>query len=289
MSATLIGYFDSHFLPRKTVRWSKNTERLHRVALRHLERFLARPPALADLNDDTLSSFLSWRLQSVSCMTANRDVEKLLTLWRFAAKRNDVAKFPTVEFAIEPKRVPRAWSRDDLKKLFAAIDSLDGYVGKVPSRKWWRCLLLCLFDTGERIGAILGLEWQDVDLERQWIVCRAEHRKGRKSDRSYKLAVDTVAELGPISKSHGKVFDWPLDKTLLWKYYGRILVSAGLPDDRRSKFHRIRRSTASHAKAAGADPQQLLDHVSRATTLLYLDPTICQEASAIDYLFRPGN
>jgi len=52
------------------------------------------------------------------------------------------------------------------------------------------------------------------------------------------------------------------------------LAAAGLPTDRRSKFHRIRRTVASAVAEAGGNPSEALDHASPKTTKRYLDPRI---------------
>lgn len=285
---TISDFFESTYLPRKIVKYSASTVRLYRVAIRHFDRFVGRPAILEDLTDATVSRFLAARLAKVSAFTANRDVERLLSLWRWAAAKKHVRDFPDVEFAIEPVRIPRAWSREELHRLFQAVNNMPGYVGKITAKAWWRALLFVLFDTGERISAVLGLDWSDVDLETQWVVCRAEHRKGRKADRSYRIAADTAAALATIPHRKGRVFQWNKNISMLWTDYGKILLLAGLPNDRRSKFHKIRRSTASHAKAAGANPQELLGHSNPRVTAAYLDPAICGEQQAVDYLFRPG-
>jgi integrase len=67
-----------------------------------------------------------------------------------------------------------------------------------------------------------------------------------------------------------------------------ICKAAGLPNDRWSKFHRIRKTHASYAAAAGLDAQRLLDHASPKTTRAYLDPRIVRQPSAPDVLPRVG-
>jgi integrase len=62
---------------------------------------------------------------------------------------------------------------------------------------------------------------------------------------------------------------------------------AGVPTDRRSMFHRMRRTSASWYKAKGGDPSQLLDHADPKTTARYLDLRICQTKSAAELLDDP--
>lgn len=74
----------------------------------------------------------------------------------------------------------------------------------------------------------------------------------------------------------------------LWEVFGRLIKSAGLPVTPRQKFHRMRRSVASHMKVAGADPQRSLGHANEATTEKYLDPRIVRGEQPCDVLFRLG-
>jgi hypothetical protein len=69
---------------------------------------------------------------------------------------------------------------------------------------------------------------------------------------------------------------------------GKICKRAGLPQNRRSKFHRIRKTTASFYQAAGGSAQSLLDHSSPAVTRRYLDPRIVAPKPAHELLPKVG-
>lgn len=71
---------------------------------------------------------------------------------------------------------------------------------------------------------------------------------------------------------------------MIWHDLGRICERAGLPNDRSSKFHRVRKTTASYAAAGGLDPQKVMDHASPLTTRRYLDPRIVRQPEATDVL-----
>ena len=47
---------------------------------------------------------------------------------------------------------------------------------------------------------------------------------------------------------------------------------------------RMRRSVASHYKAAGGDATELVDHTSRKVTQAYLDPRIVKRVQEMDLL-----
>jgi integrase len=73
-------------------------------------------------------------------------------------------------------------------------------------------------------------------------------------------------------------------KSYLWTRLGIIIRRAGLPADRTCKFHKIRKTTASYAEAAGLSAQAILDHSDPKTTRKYLDPRIVVQANASDVL-----
>lgn len=200
-----------------------------------------------------------------------------------------VVEWPDVKPDVEPERVPRAWTVDQVARLLAACDAEPGELSGVPAGIWWRGLHLVAWDTGERIGAIRDLLWHHLDLYGRHVLVPAELRKGKRRDRLYKIAPDTVAVLSEMrSPPREKIFPWPYCRTYLWDRYDRILRRAGLPTDRTAKFHCLRRSVASHYEAAGGNATELLGHSTRSVTLAYLDPRIVPSKHAVDLLFRPG-
>jgi site-specific recombinase XerD len=286
---TLAQFFEKTYWPHKTRGRSANNLRLYKDSLRVFEKFLGRAPVLEDLTDESLAACMAWRIgQKRSPETANRAARHLLALWRFAAKKRYLDEFPTVELLATPKRVPRAWLEDDLRLMFAAADKVPGMIAGVSARHWWTALLATIWNTGERIGAVLRLRWDDVDLKRRWIVAPAEIRKGGRRDKAFQLAEYTCQALAAIQVRRELVFAWPLRvESIYHRLKQDILRPAGLPTDRSCKFHRIRRSMASYYKAAGGDPTEALDHQNTATTRLYLDPRVTETKSPADLLFNP--
>jgi integrase len=280
--------FETLYRPRNLRSASICTIRLWHIALRLFSRFLGRPARLGDLTDETLSAFASWRLQTVLPPTVNRDLASLLALWRWLHTKGLVDRWPDVQLEQEPRRVPVAWTQEEFSRLMAASRKTRGFVGQNLASSWWPAALLVLFDSGERVGALLRLRWVDVDLTGRWVVFRAEHRKGRDQDNAVRIAPDTAESVAKLCRTSAEVFHWPHTHGYLWKRLGRILETAGLPNDRRRKFHCVRRTTASHFEAAGGNATDLLKHASRRNTLAYLDPRILRPVQAVDRLWRPG-
>jgi integrase len=283
-------FFRDHFRPLFLRGRSKKTIDLYLISLRSFGKFLERPPRLSDLNDATVNRYLChFRELPRRPATVNKERANLTAIWRFACRKGYLNVWPDVPKEVEPDIVPVAWMPEDLSRLFAQAEKMPGTIGGVPAGKWWTALLLVCWDTGERIRAILDLQWTDLDLTNRWMVAPARTRKGGRSDEAYHLHPDTVAALRVIHSRHRKeVFPWPHHPTYIWQKFGRVLRLAGLPHDRKSKFHRIRKSVGSYVKAAGGDPTEALRHRDSRVTRAYLDPRIVPSQQPIDFLFRPG-
>lgn len=282
-------FFAQEFQPLRLRGRASNTLRLYLTTLNNFDLYLSRPALLSDLTDDTVCRFLSWfRGRGRSPYSANKERSNLLAVWRFACRRRRVVDWPNVDPDAEPVDDPLAWTESELSALFAALASQPGTIGGIPAADWWQALHAVLWDTGERIGAVLLIQWQHVDLRRGYVAVPAANRKGGRKGRTYRLHAETVAMLRRMrTAAVALVFPWPWSATYLWNRYAKILHAAGLPSDRKSKFHRMRRSVASWFEAAGHNSTEFLGHSSRKVTRAYLDPRIVHATHAADVLFRP--
>lgn len=282
-------FYARYYLPLalRSRRW--NTKRLYACTINSFEKFLGRFAALDDFNDATVSAFAAYRVdRGLSKYTVNKDLFNLLAIWRWAHRKGYVKNYPDVALETPPVKAPVALLEEELYALFAAIHQELEPVGDCRGSFFWRALCLLIWDTGERIGAVMALDWSQVDLRRKWVRFDADDRKGGAEDNQLPIADDTadaLRKLGPCTR--GKVFKWPYSRTYIYRRYTLILERAGLPTNRLYKFHCIRKSTASHYEAAGGNATELLKHSSRKVTKAYLDRRIVKPQSAIDKLFRP--
>jgi integrase len=270
-------FFETVYRPEKLFGKSENTVRLYRLSICAYEKTLGKRAELSDLTTTNLLRHMQARLDGLhrgkSRGTANKDRAQILAIWRYAIYSGHKLDFPKVPELIEPERVPRAWLREDLDKLFAAIDKMPGELSGVPTKLWWRALVMLALDTGERIGAVSPARWDWMDG--QWIEVPAETRKGGRRDRRYWITPQTCGLLNRIKQYRAdtiKIFPWPYSPGYLWIKYGDILKAARLPHGRQDKFHRLRKTFASVINAAGIDAQEALDHQHSRTTKRYLDP-----------------
>jgi integrase len=261
--------FDNFYRPLRLRGRSANTTRLYGCTIRAFGKWLGYAPTVDDLTDLTLSRYLDYRSAIRSPYTAEKERSQLCSLWRFAADRRIVDTRPEVPPAPLPDRVPRAWTTAELAAIFRAAAATRGHIGKVPAGVWFTALVSVLWETAERIGAVLSC--QPGDLADGFLHVHAQYRKGGKRDRVYRLSARTVMLLEQARGTY-RLLEWDRSHTLLWSKYADIVARAGLGRGRHLSFHALRRSAASHYAARGGDPVQLLDHSSpRITHRWYLD------------------
>ena len=268
---------------------SRNTKRLFRGALNSFDAFLGRPAVLSDLNDATFAAFLAVLAERVRPATVNNIRSKIVALWSFLARKSIVDRWPTVPPVTEPEIVPVAWSDAELRALWQASESVPGEFGGVPVSGWLRALHSIIYDTGERISAVLSLRQADIDLTGQWVNFQAATRKGGRKSNLTRVHADTIQAISRIWMPRRELLlPWPYHATYLQQWYAReVLIPAGLPADRAHKFHCLRRTSATRIEAAGGDATKMLGHSDRRITVkYYLDPRQIPRQFACDLLPR---
>jgi integrase len=264
-----------------------NTARLYSFSVRNLSKFLERHATLDDFTDETIAALLVWMAdRGRSPYTREKERSQLLAIWRAAHRKGLVTKWPDVQAERLPTRTPAAWMANDLATLFKSLESVPGAIGGIPANEWFTALHWVLLYSAERIGAVLSLRWPDFDASTGWTIFRSETRKGGREDNPVRLPPQAIAAVERIREPVRELV-FPLDdmtQSDLYYLYGKILKEAGLPFDGKSKFHRIRKTAASHFEAKGGNATALLRHANRKTTLSYLDPRIVTPPQAADLL-----
>lgn len=271
---TLFELFDLYARKRLRVA-SPHTIRLYRHSIAAFEVTLGREGTTADLVDDNLDDHMARLVNAgLAVATANKDYAQITTIWRFANRNRLVDTWPNVRPYPEPERVPLGWMPSDLLKLFLAIREEPGTICSAPASLWWKTLILVLLDCGERIGAIRQLTRDSI--QGNCLLVSAGFRKGKTRDKLFALQPETMESLKILLMAHRRkeLFPWDMCETYIYNRYKAILARAGLSVDRRSKFHRIRRTVASAVKNQGGDATAAMDHASSKTTQRYLDPRI---------------
>jgi hypothetical protein len=168
---------------------------------------------------------------------------------------------------------------------------MKGKVAGIAASDYWYALVSILWDSAARIGEIVAAEWSWLNWDSGYLDVPAEVRKGMERDMCYLLHPRTLEALQRIKEpSRRLIFPGGQCEATLYYRFSMLLKRAGLPRDRKSMFHRIRRSVASHVQAKGFSACDVLKQSSPALTKRsYLDPRIVGGLNPCEILSRPDD
>ena len=159
-------------------------------------------------------------------------------------------------------------------KLYQAAGAVRRPAQPFDAADWWRALLVTAYMTGWRIGSLLALRREDVDLEAGWALSRADDNKGKRDQRVplHPIVVDHLRKLASFSPL---VFPWNHAR-------GRCSTNSTRCSKRRRTargtkvrygFHDLRRAFATmNADKLTADAlQALMQHKDYQTTQRYIN------------------
>lgn len=281
---TLWGMFERHYRPRRLIGKSPHTSRLYRTTARKFSQHLDRPAMLTDLTDDVVAYYLESLTGKIAAQSVVKEYDQLMALWRFAARRKLVDVYPDVMRPTAPKPVPDAFTPEELQQLIKTARAWPDDYFDVPAGLWWEAMIRLVYDTGERIGAILKMKPEH--LQGDWVLIPATSRKGSQHGKRFRVSPKTRDMLAKIAMLQAEecLFAWPFCYTYFWCVFGRIIDKAGLPNDRRGKWHKIRRSVATYFEAKGGNATELLGHSSRRVTEAYLDNRYIEKPQPCDLI-----
>lgn len=207
----------------------------------------------------------------------SRRLASLRSFFRFAQREGHVAANPAKPLRNpRPERIlPHCLTTDEIQRLLEA-PSCRRALGLRD-----RAILETMYSAGLRVGELVALRDQDIDLEAGLARVKGKGRKERLAHLgSYALkalqqwlAVRQLAD-PDSSKGSAPVFTNRFGRRLTTRSVGRmlekLLAETGL--DKRTTPHTLRHSFATHLLDRGADirsVQELLGHKSLVTTQIY--------------------
>lgn len=256
-----------------------------------VEEFLGRPATVEDLNDLEVARFLRWRAvtprrgRMVSAATVAKDRAHLASMADLAARKKLLPEFLTIAKVRVPTRPPRGYTLEEVSAMIRAGKRRKGMVGDTPAAWLWMTLPWAAWLTGERIGALLRVRWEEVDLDAQVITFLGETRKDHVTTIQRSIDGELARVMLPQRKADtALVWPWLEHRTERAIYASLRLLceTAGVTP---RGFHAIRKASASYISAAGGDASQHLGHTNPKTTQRhYLDPRIVGHKSAVPLL-----
>jgi integrase len=177
--------FESRVLAGMKPRTKETTQ----AAINQFER-ISQPGKVRTITSATVADYIAKRRQErtrkaedaplVSVATINKELRVLRAVFRKAAKWGYLVRVPEIDFLKEQGELPTYINPEDFAKIYG-----DGCnVARWPERQsfapadWWRGLLMFGYMTGWRIGSMLALRWEDVDLDKGQALSKAENNKG---------------------------------------------------------------------------------------------------------------
>lgn len=249
------------------------------IAFNHFER-LVKPAKLMAIKTSTIDHYKALRVaegskrrpgKKVAAATVNKELRHLKAALRKACKWEYMARPPEVEMLREPEREVVYATAENFTALYEAAATLKRPkgLGYLP-RDWWRALLAFAYLTGWRVGEILDLRREQVDLEARIAQLKAEQTKGRRAVR-IDLHPVIIAHLREIQSFAPVWFPWPHHMRTLWSDFSRLKKAAGVNFD--GAFHRLRFgfATMNRHQFDERQLQHLMRHKSAQTTRRYIN------------------
>lgn len=296
---TLLGYLTGEWLPsiRSTVRpstllsYSGHVEHHIGPRIGSLPLQKLTPSAINSLYATLLHEGRADRTGGLSPATVRRIHATLHRALKDAVRWNKIARNPA-DSADPPSQVTdhdrglQTWTAPELRSFLTTT---------APDRlgSLWHVLA----STGVRRGEVLGLRWQDVDLDagrlaiRQTLITigyelKFSSPKTKRSTRQIAIDPGTVAVLrshrarqleermawGPAYTESGLVFTRedgsPIHPDRVSKMFNSIVEKIGLP---RIRLHDLRHTHATLALQAGIHPKVVSERLGHATVSITLD------------------
>ncbi|MFA5139741.1 MAG: tyrosine-type recombinase/integrase [Elusimicrobiota bacterium] len=211
---------------------------------------------LDEITVPIIRKYLNIVRERASIATANRHHTTMQSIFSRAKEWGDFSgdnPFSHIKKEREPAHRLRYLEKDEIPRLLEACEPRI------------RPVVLCAIHTGMRRGEILGLAWENLDLQRGIIyVLQSKSGKPREIPITPVLR-EALLTLGP--KPSGKVFDVP--EITLRRSYIRAMCKAGLAH---ARFHDLRHTFASHFIMKTQDLpalQRLLGHSTPLMTQRY--------------------
>ena len=289
------------WLESKAVETEPRTHERYEISIRRFLDFLGNKGDgdLTALRSDDLIRFrddTSKRLSTTSC---NMDLKVLRACLSTAVKQDLIEKNVARNVAVLKQRGEckrRAFTLAEIQKVLVVCDERGGE---------WRGLVLTAVYTGQRLGDVARLTWQQVDLDKRQMSFVTEKTGKRLSLSMAKPLADFFETLPSVDDPKEFVFPHAAAAaekrtgTISTKFYEEILAPAGVVPVRPKKhastgkgrnarraqselsFHSFRHTLTTWLKSAGASnalAQMIIGHdsevVSRGYTHLGADDTI---------------
>ncbi len=243
-------------------RYSESTITTYKSCISKYLNFTFRHSLIPEEEESVRSYLFTIVEQGYSRSTQNQHVNAIKYFLE-KYRKLDKQYFFEIERPKKAKKLPKVFSRDEVKRIFDITKNLKH-----------RAVLATIYAHGLRVGEVLNLTIKDIDSERQ--ILHINQGKGAKdrqvplSAKSLKLLREYFREYRPsFYLFEGQAGGRYSDKSVL-AVLKRSARNAGI--NRHVTTHMLRHSYATHLMEKGTDTriiQRLLGHGSIKTTQIY--------------------
>ena len=225
-----------------------------------------------------------------------RTVAALKVFFRFCVENEYLERDPALVLRTPKKReaLPDVLDRRELGRLLQAVERGDVWVRHFPGKRERDRLMLALFAyAGLRRSELLGLDWDDVDLERRLLRVRMA-KGGRQRTVPIHPALEPLFSDYLRFRAHNPepalfvgVQGRRLSPTIMAQTFIRYARAAGVSERKRVTPHTLRHVFASELLRAGANLrqiQELLGHKHLDSTQRYTRVTAHELRGAVKRL-----
>jgi len=264
---------------RKPVPFSKLVERYREYAASYKRAWDGEKHILemfaSYFGDTQLSQITTWQIEKwkverrkdVKPGTVNRQLTVIKHMFRKAVDWGLTANNPATgvkRFSVNDQRT-RFLTEDEIPRLLEACE-VD------ITSPWLLPIVTLALHTGLRQGELLGLRWEDVDIERGLITTKRTKNLKLKANPLNDPAREALVWLN--DHCYGDyLFMWPwgdrVGRTTVYDAFKTVCGKAGIRDFR---FHDLRHTFASYLVMSGVDlvtVKELMGHTGISMTLRY--------------------
>jgi integrase len=283
--------FRSEYRDRVLAGRSRPTRIKAELTLDHFERII-KPQRLASIKTQHVDEFIAERRKEpgqkkrsiVSPATVNCDLRHIKAALRVAHEWGYLPNVPKFRMEKEPGKLATYVTGDHFAAIYQACDTakMPADVPNITAPDWWRALIVTGYMTGWRIGDMLAMRRDRLDLDAGTVVSLAEDNKGKRDElvRLHPVVIDHLRRLAGFTPT---LFPWNHDRRTLYVEFTRIQNAARvrLPCSEEHEhtpacyvysFHDLRRAFATmNADKLTPDAlQALMRHRSYQTTQKYI-------------------
>ncbi len=225
--------------------------------LRHLEAN-GMPTSAGAVRREHIESWLAERRDKVAPASLSLQYRALVQFWKWAVDEDEIERSPMDKMKaprVPDKPVPVV-DADEFRKLLRAAE------GKGYNERRDTALLLVLYDTGVRLGELVGMRLEDIDLRDRlgYVTGKGGHTRAVRFGAKTAVALDRYLRLrrGHRRAAEDAVWlgqDGPMSDSGVAQVIARRSRDAGLP---RIHAHQFRHTFAHEWRMAGGDPNDLM-------------------------------